>query len=372
MSYIETPGDFAYPWYVRLMLRRQRRRYGRELEPVRLWARMPGAFLAMSAMYRALDLKSSPVEPALRSLVQLRVSQINGCEFCVDLNSFLGSGRGLAQDKLREVPEFEDSPAFSEREKAALSYAETVTRSDRRVDEELIVRLRRHFDDQAIVELAALIAYQNMSAKFNAALGVPAHGFCGVLPHRVSSGRGTDPALALRYECSGVVLAPPERVFPHLDDHARLSSHMSESSWMMGGGRMQIELDADHGRKAGSRIRLAGRVLGIRLSVEEVVTERNPPRRKVWETTGVPKLLVIGRYRMGFELSPSGNDSVLRVFIEYALPAKAPARWLGRLLGGCYARWCARRMVEDAVKRFISPAPDAGAMAASDTQRRPR
>jgi alkylhydroperoxidase family enzyme len=44
--------------------------------------------------------------------------------------------------------------------------------------------LRRYFDDQAIVELAALIAYQNMSSKFNAALGVPAQGFCATMDHR--------------------------------------------------------------------------------------------------------------------------------------------------------------------------------------------
>lgn len=180
MSYIETPADFPYPWYLRLMFRLQRRRYGREIEPVRLWARMPATFLAMSAMYRALDRKSSPVEPALRSLVQVRVSQINECVFCVDLNSFLGLGRGIAEDKLRALPRFEDSPLFSERDKAALAYAEAATRSDRRVGEELILRLRRHFDDQAIVELAALIAYQNMSSKFNAALGVPAQGFCAL------------------------------------------------------------------------------------------------------------------------------------------------------------------------------------------------
>ena len=180
MSFVETPADFPYPWYLRLTFRRQRRRYGRELEPVRLWARMPAAFLAMSAMYRALDRKSSPVEPALRSLVQVRISQINGCEFCVDLNSFIGLERGAAQDKLRALPQFEDSALFSEREKAALAYAEATTRSDRRVDETLIARLRRQFDDQAIVELAALLAYQNMSSKFNAALGVPAHGFCAL------------------------------------------------------------------------------------------------------------------------------------------------------------------------------------------------
>lgn len=183
MSYIETPADFPYPWYLRLMFRRQRRRYGHELEPVRLWARMPAAFLAMSAMYRALDRKSSPFEPALRSLVQVRISQINGCDFCVDLNSSLGLGRGIAQDKLRALPQFEDSPLFSEREKATLAFAESATRSDRRVGEELILRLRKHLDDQAIVELAALIAYQNMSSKFNAALGVPAHGFCAIDRH---------------------------------------------------------------------------------------------------------------------------------------------------------------------------------------------
>lgn len=185
MSYIETPVDFHYPWYLRLMFRRQRRRYGHELEPVRLWARMPAAFLAMSAMYRALDRKSSPIEPALRSLVQVRISQINGCDFCVDLNSFLGLGRGNADAKLGALPQFEDSPLFSERERAALAYAETATRSDCRVGEPLIARLRKHFDDQAIIELAALIAYQNMSSKFNAALGVPAHGFCS-LPARAS------------------------------------------------------------------------------------------------------------------------------------------------------------------------------------------
>ena len=124
MSFVDTQADFAYPWYIRLLFWRQRRRYGRELGPVRLWARMPAAFLAMSAMYRALDRKSSPIEPALRSLVQVRISQINDCTFCVDLNSFLGLGRGTAESKLRELADFEDSPVFSEREKAALAYAE--------------------------------------------------------------------------------------------------------------------------------------------------------------------------------------------------------------------------------------------------------
>jgi alkylhydroperoxidase family enzyme len=79
---------------------------------------------------------------------------------------------------------------FSEREKAALAYAEAATRSDLHVDAVLVSSLRRYFDDQAIVELAALIAYQNMSSKFNAALGVPAHGFCPVSADRSPSREG--------------------------------------------------------------------------------------------------------------------------------------------------------------------------------------
>ena len=186
MSYISTPEASVYPWFIRLLFWMQRRRYGRELESVKLWGRLPGAFLAMVTMYRMLDRKFSPIEPTLRSLIQTRVSQINWCAFCIDLNSAIGIGRGVSEEKLGALPRFEESAQFSEREKAALTYAEAITYSDRRVDDRLVSRLHRYFDDQAIIELAALIAFQNMSSKFNAALGVPAQGFCS-LPTRKSN-----------------------------------------------------------------------------------------------------------------------------------------------------------------------------------------
>lgn len=160
--------------------------------------------------------------------------------------------------------------------------------------------------------------------------------------------------LPLHCESKGLVQAPMDQVFAHIDDHTRLSSHMSERSWRTGGGRMETEIDPGRGQKVGSRIRLSGRVFGVGLSVEEIVVERNPPRRKVWETTGTPKLLVIGRYRMGFELARQGEGSMLRVFIEYALPEQGIARWLGRLFGRYYAGWCTQQMVDDAVKYFES------------------
>lgn len=154
------------------------------------------------------------------------------------------------------------------------------------------------------------------------------------------------------YETSAIVGAPAAEVFAHLDDHARLSAHMSESSWMMGGTSMQVELDAGRGQSIGSSIRLSGKIFGTTLAVEEIVTERTPPRRKVWETIGTPRLLVIGRYRMGFEIAPREAGSHLTVFIDYALPEGSAARWLGYLLAGYYAQWCTQRMVSDAVRHF--------------------
>ncbi|MEX2643156.1 MAG: hypothetical protein WD270_06860 [Acetobacterales bacterium] len=55
-----------------------------------------------------------------------------------------------------------------------------MTLSDRRVEDGLFVTLRRHFNDDAVVDLTGLIAFQNLSSKFNSALGVPPQGFCPV------------------------------------------------------------------------------------------------------------------------------------------------------------------------------------------------
>ena len=178
MPVITTPKDHRFPWYVRAFFWNQRRRYGQVLEPARLWGRTPKVFATLALLYGALDRRSSPIEPALRSLLTVRVSQINWCRFCVDLNSATVLKRGIDRKKLAQLEIFDESPLFSEKEKAALAYAEAVTYSDREPTDEHFTQLRKHFDDDSIVELTAEIAFQNLSSKFNAALGVEAQGFC--------------------------------------------------------------------------------------------------------------------------------------------------------------------------------------------------
>lgn len=152
--------------------------------------------------------------------------------------------------------------------------------------------------------------------------------------------------------------APPEAAFDYLDDFRHLAAHMEASSPMMMGSAMTITTDALEGRAVGSRVRMNGRMLGMNLSLEEVVTERNPPFDKSWQTENTD-LLVIGPYRLGFALRPEGGGSRLRVAMDYRLPETWPGRWLGMLLGGIYARWCTGRMARDAAKHFYATATGA-------------
>ncbi len=168
----------AYPWYVRLIFWAQRRRYGRVLDPALLWGRAPRAFLALTLLLRALDRKGSPVPADLRALILVRVSQLNHCAFCVDMNSATLLKRGVGPEKVAVLHAWRESPLFDDRERAVLAYAEAVTTTTGPVDGALIEDLRRHFDDDGLVELTGLIAFQNMSTKFNSAFDVPSQGFC--------------------------------------------------------------------------------------------------------------------------------------------------------------------------------------------------
>jgi len=167
-----------YPWYVKLFFWKQKRRYGQVLEPAKLWGRTPKVFSALALLYGALDRKSSPIEPSLRSLITVRVSQINWCKFCVDINSMMVLKRGNSESKLADLAQFATSPLFTEREKAALDYAEKVTFSDIPVSADDREKLSNYFTEDEIIELTGLIAFQNMSSKFNAALDVQSQGFC--------------------------------------------------------------------------------------------------------------------------------------------------------------------------------------------------
>jgi alkylhydroperoxidase family enzyme len=88
----------------------------------------------------------------------------------------VSSALGVSDAKIEALGAYATSPLYDEAERAALAYADAITESERDVDDELFARVRRHYGDDAIVELTATIAWENASSKFNRALRVPAQG----------------------------------------------------------------------------------------------------------------------------------------------------------------------------------------------------
>ena len=168
----------SYPWYLRPFFWNQKRKYGQILKPALIWARVPRLFAAIAILYGVLDRKSSPIDPVLRSLITVRVSQINVCRFCIDINSSVLAKRTGSMNKVEALDQWQESELFDNKERVVLEYVEAITYSGRQVDDDLTQRLYEHFNEDEIVELTGLIAFQNLSSKFNSALDLPAQGFC--------------------------------------------------------------------------------------------------------------------------------------------------------------------------------------------------
>lgn len=178
MSFIKPKALNEYPFYLRWFFRRQARKYGKTLTPSWLWGRMPAHFSGLLFLLGLFQRRRFPVDTALRSLVSARVAQLNGCAFCVDLNAYnLLQATGSAA-KAEAVDHWRESGLYSDRERVVLDYAEAMTDTAQRVTPAQIEALKAYFDDDGVVALTAWIAFQNLSAKFNSALGAEENGLC--------------------------------------------------------------------------------------------------------------------------------------------------------------------------------------------------
>jgi alkylhydroperoxidase family enzyme len=88
----------------------------------------------------------------------------------------VGSKLGVPDEKILALADYATSPLYGEAERVALEYADCMTISGREVSDELFGRLRHFYDDDALVELTAIIAWENASSKFNRALRIPSQG----------------------------------------------------------------------------------------------------------------------------------------------------------------------------------------------------
>ena len=88
----------------------------------------------------------------------------------------MGSQLGVSDEKILALGDYATSPLYTEAERVALEYADAITLSDRDVGDDLFARVRQFYDDDAVVELSEVIAWENASSKFNRALRIPSQG----------------------------------------------------------------------------------------------------------------------------------------------------------------------------------------------------
>lgn len=172
------------PASLRPIISMQEKHFGAVLNPTRWWGRFPYLFWLVALFVGFLERRRSGIDPVVRSLVMTRVSQQCCCEFCIDANSLRLAERSGSMDKVLAVANWREETMFSAKEQAALAYADGMTATPPQISDALKAELKTHYDEKTITELTALIAFQNLSARFNAALDIPAQGLCVSEPEK--------------------------------------------------------------------------------------------------------------------------------------------------------------------------------------------
>lgn len=137
----------------------------------RTLALVPELVTTLEAHFAAV-LKAGTVELKLKELVVVRVSQINNCGYCLASHTKISKQLGATDETLAALQCAVDSTEFTEREKAAIAFAERLTIDSLGVDDAMFARLKEHFTDSEIVELAAVAGLFNYFNRFNNALQV--------------------------------------------------------------------------------------------------------------------------------------------------------------------------------------------------------
>lgn len=162
---------------IRLTFAMAKRRFaGRVPVPMRVAARHRHIYRSYLGMEMGLD-KASLVDDRLKELAATKAAALTGCEFCIDIGSWIGQEHGVTEAQLLDLPRYRESPHFDEVERLVLDLAVGMTATPVDVPEELIARLREHFSEEQVVELCGAIAVEQYRARFNWALGIGAEGF---------------------------------------------------------------------------------------------------------------------------------------------------------------------------------------------------
>ncbi|MBX5466596.1 MAG: carboxymuconolactone decarboxylase family protein [Firmicutes bacterium] len=148
---------------------------------------VPEAREAMLALERAAA--STGLAPTLLELVKVRVSQINGCAYCLDMHTKNARALGESEQRLYALVAWRETPFFDPRERAALAWAEAITRIGEGVSDTLYEAVRAHFSERELVGLTAAVVAINGWNRWSIGMALPAGSY---RPDRTPGGASSD------------------------------------------------------------------------------------------------------------------------------------------------------------------------------------
>jgi AhpD family alkylhydroperoxidase len=118
------------------------------------------AYRAMSQLERAV--RNCGLESSLIELVKIRTSQVNGCAYCIDMHTKDARAAGESEQRIYLLSAWRESPFYSERERAALEWAESLTLiADNHVPDDIYERVATHFTEEELANLTLAVVTIN-------------------------------------------------------------------------------------------------------------------------------------------------------------------------------------------------------------------
>lgn len=143
-----------------------------------LWHHRP-ALKAVMALERKVA-RFGALDPHLKSFAVMAAAARIGCSWCLDFGYYLAHDEGLDLTKVREVPRWRESDAFTDLERDVMAYAEAMTATPPEVTDEMVTGLTDRLGTEAVVELTLMVALENERSRLNSAMGLASQGFSDV------------------------------------------------------------------------------------------------------------------------------------------------------------------------------------------------
>jgi AhpD family alkylhydroperoxidase len=176
---IETPPTLI----MKLAYWMSRRQLGGVMSPLKVvYARSPKLGMLGYRMNQVAE-KGLVIDPDLALLIETQSSAMNQCGFCHDLHLAQAIQANLGLERFKDILDFEKSPHFSNRERAALAYTGAITQREK-VSDEIFEVLRKHYDEREIVEITWLNALSNYYNLMAVPLEIESDGFASLAEAR--------------------------------------------------------------------------------------------------------------------------------------------------------------------------------------------